>query len=123
MEICPAKTSRNRVIKPRILRPIGEAFKHEKKNYEPFYNISYLAVCALGTDRKSMQFRRFLFELSGAHIGCGEAPYVTLLTQLFGDRVIIANATDCSPIYGGTFQRCPIAKFTMTQTSSGEFSV
>jgi pyruvate-ferredoxin/flavodoxin oxidoreductase len=59
---------------------------------------------------KGAQFRKPLFEFSGACAGCGETPYVKLLSQLFGERLMIANATGCSSIYGGTFPTIPYAK-------------
>ena len=58
---------------------------------------------------KESQFRRPLFEFSGACAGCGETPYVKLLTQLFGDRALIANATGCSSIFGGNLPTTPYA--------------
>ncbi|MBW6457672.1 MAG: pyruvate:ferredoxin (flavodoxin) oxidoreductase [FCB group bacterium] len=59
---------------------------------------------------KGSQFKQPLFEFSGACAGCGETPYIKLATQLFGDRMIIANATGCSSIYGGTFPTVPYCK-------------
>ncbi len=59
---------------------------------------------------KGVQFKKPYFEYSGACAGCGETPYIKLLTQLFGDRMLIANATGCSSIYGGTFPTCPYTK-------------
>lgn len=59
---------------------------------------------------KGVQFKKPYFEYSGACAGCGETPYIKLLTQLFGDRMLIANATGCSSIYGGTFPSCPYSK-------------
>ena len=56
---------------------------------------------------KSSQFKRPLFEFSYACAGCGETPYIKLLTQLFGERMVIANATGCSSIYGGSAPSCP----------------
>lgn len=56
---------------------------------------------------KGLQFSKPYFEYSGACAGCGETPYIKMLTQLFGDRMLIANATGCSSIYGGTFPSCP----------------
>jgi pyruvate-ferredoxin/flavodoxin oxidoreductase len=106
-EICPAKNKQNPSLKALNLKPIGEVFTDEKKNYEFFHNIPYPDTCELGTDLKSTQFRRPLFEFSGACAGCGEAPYIKLLTQLFGDRAIIANATGCSSIYGGNLPTTP----------------
>ncbi|MGN0745540.1 MAG: pyruvate:ferredoxin (flavodoxin) oxidoreductase, partial [Aristaeellaceae bacterium] len=58
---------------------------------------------------QSSQLCRPLFEFSGACAGCGETPYIKLMTQLFGDRLLIANATGCSSIYGGSFPTCPYA--------------
>ena len=59
---------------------------------------------------KEVQFKQPLFEFSGACAGCGETPYVKLVTQLFGERMIVANATGCSSIYGGTFPTIPYCK-------------
>ena len=56
---------------------------------------------------KNSQALKPLFEFSGACAGCGETPYVKLVTQLFGDRMMIANATGCSSIYGGSAPTCP----------------
>lgn len=65
---------------------------------------------------KGSQLKTPLFEFSGACAGCGETPYVKLVTQLFGDRMIIANATGCSSIYGGTF---PVIPFTKNKKGQG----
>lgn len=62
------------------------------------------------TTVKGSQFKKPLFEFSGACAGCGETPYVKLATQLFGERMIVANATGCSSIYGGTFPTIPYCK-------------
>ena len=59
---------------------------------------------------KDLQFKKTYFEFSGACAGCGETPYIKLATQLFGDRMLIANATGCSSIYGGTYPTCPYTK-------------
>ncbi len=67
-------------------------------------------------DVKKSQFTQPLFEFSGACAGCGETPYVKLLTQLFGDRMIIANATGCSSIYGGSSPTCP---YTVNKKGNG----
>ena len=65
---------------------------------------------------KDSQFKKPLFEFSGACAGCGETPYVKLVTQLFGDRMIIANATGCSSIYGGSAPTCP---YTVNEEGHG----
>jgi pyruvate-ferredoxin/flavodoxin oxidoreductase len=67
-------------------------------------------VIAKMADVKKSQFTQPLFEFSGACAGCGETPYVKVLTQLFGDRMIVANATGCSSIYGGSSPTCPYTK-------------
>lgn len=66
-----------------------------------------------GTDVKTVKGSQFLmpyFEFSGACAGCGETPYVKLVSQLFGNRMIVANATGCSSIYGGSFPSLPYCK-------------
>ena len=83
----------------------------ERENYAfflsiPDYDRSKLNVATV----KGSQFLRPLFEYSGACAGCGETPYIKLLTQLFGDRAIIANATGCTSIYGGNLPTTPYTK-------------
>ena len=100
VDVCPSK------VKALVMRPLAEAAQDEK-NWD--YAIS-LPDKELNVNRKTVkgsQFLRPLFEFSGACAGCGETPYVKLLTQLFGDRMIIANATGCSSIYGGSAPTCP----------------
>ena len=71
----------------------------------------------LGTDNmKNAMFRQPLFEFSGACAGCGETPYIKAVTQLFGDRMIIANATGCTSIYGGSFPSTP---YTTNESGHG----
>ncbi|MBU4478194.1 MAG: pyruvate:ferredoxin (flavodoxin) oxidoreductase [Candidatus Omnitrophica bacterium] len=82
----------------------------EKKNFEFFLSIPDMKIKELPfaiTTVKGSQLMRPLFEFSGACAGCGETPYVKLLTQLFGDRALIANATGCSSIYGGNLPTTP----------------
>jgi pyruvate-ferredoxin/flavodoxin oxidoreductase len=109
-EVCPAKSKSDQTIKALNMEPAETAFILEKNNYEFFEKIKYPDVCELGNDLKSTQFRLPLFEFSGACSGCGETPYIKLLTQLFGDRAIIANATGCSSIYGGNLPTTPYCK-------------
>ena len=100
VDVCPSK------VKALVMRPLAEA-EQDEKNWD--YAIS-LPDKELNVNRKTVkgsQFLRPLFEFSGACAGCGETPYVKLLTQLFGDRMIIANATGCSSIYGGSAPTCP----------------
>src|SRR5690606_29904450 len=65
---------------------------------------------------KSSQFAKPLFEFSGACAGCGETPYIKLITQLFGERMMVANATGCSSIYGGS---CPSMPYTVNEDGHG----
>ncbi|MCP4154829.1 MAG: pyruvate:ferredoxin (flavodoxin) oxidoreductase [bacterium] len=94
------------------LNPIGEELEAgEAVNAEFFDNLpdNILDGTKIGSVKGS-QFRKPLFEFSGACAGCGETPYVKLLTQLFGERMIVANATGCTSIYSGTFPTTPYAK-------------
>ena len=68
------------------------------------------------TTVKGSQFCQPLFEFSGACAGCGETPYIKVITQLFGDRMIIGNATGCSSIYGGSAPVCP---YTVNKNGTG----
>lgn len=83
----------------------------EQANYEFFEELpnDVLANYKV-TTVKGSQFKQPLLEFSGACAGCGETPYIKLLTQLYGDRLIIANATGCSSIWGGTFPTIPYTK-------------
>ncbi len=88
------------------LRAAGEAGKAEFFDKLPDNVLDGIKPDTL----KGSQFLRPLFEFSGACAGCGETPYVKLATQLYGDRMIIANATGCSSIYGGTFPTSPLLR-------------
>src|SRR5208282_2496544 len=83
----------------------------EKENWEYFLNIPELDRNLVKTSTvRSSQALQPLFEFSGACAGCGETPYIKLATQLFGDRMLIANATGCSSIYGGNLPTTPYTK-------------
>ena len=85
--------------------PLREA---ERANWNFFLDIPETDRNQLNTSTvKDVQLLRPLFEFSGACAGCGETPYLKLLSQLFGDRAIIANATGCSSIYGGNLPTTP----------------
>ncbi len=104
-DICPAKE------KALIMKPLGTQMKEvENWNYIE-KNVTYKGYVA---DKfktvKNSQFSQPLFEYSGACAGCGETPYVKLLTQLYGDRMMIANATGCSSIWGGSAPSTPYTK-------------
>ncbi len=101
--VCPAKTKALVMTPIEVQREAGEAKKAEFFDKLPDNVIDGIKPETL----KGSQFLRPLFEFSGACAGCGETPYVKLVTQLYGDRMIIANATGCSSIYGGTFPTSP----------------
>jgi pyruvate-ferredoxin/flavodoxin oxidoreductase len=107
VEICPAesKTEKgHKAINMTQVLPIRDA---ERKNWDFFMGIPDPDRTTLKLDVKGTQFLKPLFEFSGACTGCGETPYVKLLTQLYGDRAIIANATGCSSIYGANLPTTP----------------
>jgi len=94
-----------------VMSPIeDERAKGEQDNYEFFDNLPNDVMATFKESNvKGSQFKQPLLEFSGACAGCGETPYIKLLTQLYGDRMIIANATGCSSIWGGTFPTIPYA--------------
>lgn len=98
VDICPAKN------KALVMVPIEEEIERkEDENARYLYEkVSYKDNFLPKTTVKGSQFAKPLFEFSGACAGCGETPYIKLLTQLYGERMIIANATGCSSIYGGS---------------------
>ena len=100
VEVCPAKT------KALEMKPLDSQRK-EEKNWEFAMKLPKPEVQINPATVKGSQFLQPLFEFSGACAGCGETPYVKLVTQLFGDRMMIANATGCSSIYGGSAPTCP----------------
>ena len=100
VEVCPAKTKALE-MKPLATQAAQEAnWEFAMKQPEPEITVNKATV-------KGSQFCKPLFEFSGACAGCGETPYVKLVTQLFGDRMMVANATGCSSIYGGSAPTCP----------------
>ncbi len=108
VNVCPAKDRTNpkhKAIDMHLQAPLREP---ERANYDFFLNIPETDRTTLTKlDHKSSQFLEPLFEYSGACAGCGETPYLKMLTQLFGDRLLIANATGCSSIYGGNLPTTP----------------
>jgi len=109
--ICPAKNKQEPKRKAINMAPQMPIRFSERENYEffldiPDYDRTKLNVASV----KGSQFLRPLFEYSGACAGCGETAYVKLLSQLFGDRAIIANATGCSSIFGGNLPTTPYAR-------------
>lgn len=110
VEVCPATDASNRSRKAINMGDKFPLLKQEQENIEYFENIPW-------NDRSTIdfstvhgaQFLEPLFEFSGACAGCGETPYLKLLSQLFGDRLLVANATGCSSIYGGNLPTTPWA--------------
>ena len=106
MEVCPSKEKALKMV------PMGDVnVTEERENVEFFESLPDNVL--EGVKRESIKGSQFLLpylEFSGACGGCGETPYVKLATQLFGDRMIIANATGCSSIWGGTFPTMPYCK-------------
>jgi pyruvate-ferredoxin/flavodoxin oxidoreductase len=105
--VCPAKDKSNPRHKAIDMAPLAALHDAERENYAFFLRLPAPERSTVRLDVKGTQFFEPLFEYSGACAGCGETPYVKLLTQLFGDRLLIANATGCSSIYGGNLPTTP----------------
>ncbi len=111
VEICPAKNKRQAGLKAINMSPQAPLRLTERENYSYFLDLPEFDRTQLKQSSvKGSQFMLPLFEYSGACAGCGETPYLKLLSQLFGDRAVIANATGCSSIYGGNLPTTPWAK-------------
>lgn len=110
IEICPAKDRLQPKRKALVSEPLAAHREVERVAFDFFERIPSASLAELPIDKRSAVFRLPLFEFSGACSGCGEAPYIRLLTQLFGDRMLIANATGCSSIYGGNLPTTPYTK-------------
>ena len=107
--VCPAKDKANPKHKSLDMHPQRPLRDTERENYAFFLGLPEVDRTKIKMDLKGVQFLQPLFEYSGACVGCGETPYVKLLTQLFGDRTVVANATGCSSIYGGNLPTTPYA--------------
>ena len=108
VNVCPAKDRTNPKHKAIDMHPQAPLRETERANYSFFLDLPELDRTAMTKiDHKSSQFLEPLFEYSGACNGCGETPYLKMLTQLFGDRLLIANATGCTSIYGGNLPTTP----------------
>jgi pyruvate-ferredoxin/flavodoxin oxidoreductase len=111
VEICPAKNKAETRLKALNMEPQPPLRVPERENWEFFLKIPELDRRKIkSTTIRQQQVQEPLFEFSGACSGCGETPYLKLLSQLFGDRALIANATGCSSIYGGNLPTTPWAK-------------
>ncbi|MDL1900591.1 pyruvate:ferredoxin (flavodoxin) oxidoreductase [Anaerolineae bacterium CFX9] len=110
VDVCPAKNKSALNLKALNMRPQPPLLTQERENWDFFrklpetdrHNIKVTSI-------RQQQAQQPLFEFSGACAGCGETPYIKLITQLFGDRTVIANATGCSSIYGGNLPTTPYA--------------
>ncbi len=104
VDICPAKE------KAIVMKPIETQTKAEIPNWDYAVTLTDKSKDMDVFNVKNSQFSQPLFEFSGACAGCGETPYIKLVTQLFGDRMVIANATGCSSIWGGSAPATPYTK-------------
>ena len=108
VEVCPAKNKTEVRFKAINMEPAGGHRETEAASFAFFLDLPEADRAAVKANTvKGSQFLEPLFEFSGACSGCGETPYVKLLTQLFGDRLVVANATGCSSIYGGNLPTTP----------------
>ncbi|MFZ5480411.1 MAG: pyruvate:ferredoxin (flavodoxin) oxidoreductase [Myxococcota bacterium] len=107
VEVCPAKDKSNPRHKALDMAPQAPLRAGEAASFAYFEALPELRPDMAKLDVKTSQLLPPLFEFSGACSGCGETPYVKLVTQLFGDRVLVANATGCSSIYGGNLPTTP----------------
>lgn len=111
VEVCPAKNKQEVGRKALNMDKIEPHLENERENWDFFLEIPEFDRNQLKVSTvKGSQYLQPLFEFSGACAGCGETPYVKLITQLYGDRMIIANATGCSSIYGGNLPTTPYSK-------------
>jgi pyruvate-ferredoxin/flavodoxin oxidoreductase len=111
VDICPAKNKTETRLKAINMMPQPALRLPERENWEFFLKIPELDRRRVKSSSiRQEQVQEPLFEFSGACAGCGETPYLKLLTQLFGDRAVIANATGCSSIYGGNLPTTPWTK-------------
>ncbi len=108
VDVCPAKSKTDTNHKALNMVPQPPIRHREAKNWEFFLGLPEFNREKLSLGQvKDVQLLQPLFEFSGACSGCGETPYIKLMTQLFGDRTIVANATGCSSIYGGNLPTTP----------------
>ena len=108
VDVCPAKSKTDANHKALNMVPQPPIRQRETKNWEFFLGLPEFNREKLSFGQvKDIQLLQPLFEFSGACSGCGETPYIKLMTQLFGDRTIVANATGCSSIYGGNLPTTP----------------
>jgi pyruvate-ferredoxin/flavodoxin oxidoreductase len=108
VEVCPAKNKAEARLKAINMEPQAPLRDAERANWDFFLELPEMDRRQLKTTQlRQQQLMRPLFEFSGACAGCGETPYIKMVSQLFGDRAVIANATGCSSIYGGNLPTTP----------------
>jgi pyruvate-ferredoxin/flavodoxin oxidoreductase len=108
VDVCPAKSKSESRHKAINMEPINEHLDVERRRWDTFQSIEPLAPGLIGTETvKGSAILEPLFEFSGACGGCGETPYIRLVSQLFGERMVVANATGCSSIYGANLPTTP----------------
>jgi len=111
VEVCPAKNKSQTNLKAINMIPLAPIKEKGIAQWDHFLSLPKIDRSKLDhDDLKESQFLEPLFEFSGACAGCGETPYIKLASQLFGDRMVIANATGCSSIYGGNLPTTPWKK-------------
>ncbi len=111
VEVCPIRDRDDPNRKALNMHDAAERHDLEQANWDFFLTLpEYDRTKLDGTKIKHAMMLEPLFEFSGACVGCGETPYIKLATQLFGDRMIVANATGCSSIYGGNLPTTPYTK-------------
>ncbi len=108
--VCPTKNKALEMV------PVEEIAEQEGINYDYSLTLKENEKLFPVNTIKGSQLNKPLFEFSGACAGCGETPYIKLISQLFGEKMIIANATGCSSIYGGS---CPTCPYTKTKEGKG----
>ncbi|WP_457665260.1 pyruvate:ferredoxin (flavodoxin) oxidoreductase [Thiolapillus sp.] len=116
-DVCPARDKTNVGHKSLDMVPKDEIIAQDRKNWAFFEQLpEYDREKIAWPKMKSAMLSQPLFEFSGACLGCGETPYIRLATQMFGDRMLVANATGCSSIYGGNL---PTTPYTTNPESRG----
>jgi pyruvate-ferredoxin/flavodoxin oxidoreductase len=117
VDVCPARSKESVKHKAINMEPKLEHLERERANFDYFLSIPEIDRKQVKVDViKGSQLLQPLFEFSGACPGCGETPYLKLMSQLFGDRVMIGNATGCSSIYGGNL---PTTPYTLNKDGKG----
>jgi pyruvate-ferredoxin/flavodoxin oxidoreductase len=111
VDVCPAKNKSQTRLKAINMQPVAPLREQERANWNFFLDLPEMDRRRLRVASvRAQQVQQPLFEFSGACAGCGETPYVKLISQLFGDRLLVANATGCSSIYGGNLPTTPWTK-------------